>query len=568
MANNRQVSTIDTKSNKKKALPASVVLLTKLATGRDHTESQYKLGKIYFEGETVTYDYETSKDWLEKASNKGHLEAQHTLGLLHLKNGDNDEARSALQKAINNGYAKAQYDLGILNLKEGKGEVAKEIFKKLAVDDTNAQCELGKMYFYGTAGVEQNYREAFELLGKAHSKGNHEATLIIAIANLEGKGVEKSKRLAKEWFTKAANLGSAESQYRLGQLIYTENKNSAVAKGWLEKAANNNHVQSQYLLGQIFLEEKQPKLASDWLIKAADAGHADAQYTLAHMYLEGNGVDKNIDKANELILDAANSNHINAEYLHRKNLLKHCKSKGATWSNKLTFGFLDSTNPAAECVQALIPLLSTLADKNHSDTQFMLGTLYLEGLWIKQNYTTATMLFTKAAANDHADAQYELGNINFYGNGTAVNYGLSKGYFEKAAAKDHTGAQYMFGKLLYGNYNGVKQDFNLAREQFIKAAANDKVEAKHSLGMMNFEGNGFKQNYTAAMEWFTEAAEAQYVDALYMQGMLYFDGKGVPQNYDMARECFEKAGKEHADALSMLISHSDLLNYNLDDLEL
>jgi TPR repeat protein len=566
MANNRQVSTIDTKSNKKKEIPASVVLLTKLASERDHTESQYKLGKVYFEGETVTYSYETAKDWLEKAAHKGHLEAQHTLGLLHLKNGDNDEARSVLQKAINNGYAKAQYDLGLLHLKEERGEVAKEIFKKLAVDDTNAQCELGKMYFYGTAGVEQNYREAFEWLGKASSKGNHEATHIIAIANLEGKGVEKSKSLAKEWFTKAANLGHAESQYRLGQLIYIENKNSAVAKSWLEKAANNNHANSQYLLGKRLLEQKKPELAAEFLTKAAEANHAEAQYTLGKMYLEGNGVGKNIGKANDLLLDAANNNHMDAAYLCYKHDLEECKKQEATILG--SYGIWGSAAPNIECIKNLVPLLTTLANKDHSDTQFMLGTLYLDGLWIKQDYAAATALFTKAAADNHIDAQYALGNINFYGNGTVVNYAIAKGYFEKAAAKNHIDAQYMFGKLLYGNYDGVKQDFNLAREQFVNAAASGKVEAKHSLGIMNFEGNGFKQNYTAAMEWFTEAAESQYADSLYMQGVMYFDGKGVAQDYEMARECFEKAGNGHTDALAMLISHSDILKYDLNDLEL
>jgi hypothetical protein len=46
--------------------------------------------------------------------------------------------------------------------------------------------------------------------------------------------------------------------------------------------------------------DKDPALAVEWFQKAAEQGLVGSLTTLAMMYEEGNGVEQDIDKANEL----------------------------------------------------------------------------------------------------------------------------------------------------------------------------------------------------------------------------------------------------------------------------
>jgi TPR repeat protein len=53
-----------------------------------------------------------------------------------------------------------------------------------------------------------------------------------------------------------------------------------------------------YLEGECV--EKNPALAVQWFRKAADQGLVGSMTTLAMMYEEGNGVEQDLEKANEL----------------------------------------------------------------------------------------------------------------------------------------------------------------------------------------------------------------------------------------------------------------------------
>lgn len=48
-------------------------------------EAQYKLGKIYHEGEGVAQDYEQAFNWYSNAAKQGHTDAQYRLGLMYDK---------------------------------------------------------------------------------------------------------------------------------------------------------------------------------------------------------------------------------------------------------------------------------------------------------------------------------------------------------------------------------------------------------------------------------------------------------------------------------------------------
>ena len=66
------------------------------------------------------------------------------------------------------------------------------------------------------------YEEAMALLGGAGSKGDAEAQFIIGQMYAKGRGVEKNKKIAEEWYWKAANQGHAGAALELEKGIKRE----------------------------------------------------------------------------------------------------------------------------------------------------------------------------------------------------------------------------------------------------------------------------------------------------------------------------------------------------------
>jgi hypothetical protein len=103
---------------------------------------------------------------------------------------------------------------------------------------------------------------------------------------------------------KAAELGDAESQYKLGMRYdlghgVEENKNEAFV--WYRKAAELGHAKAQFFMGDMYCRgegvEVHKAKAVEWFHKAAEKNHAPSQFNLAWMYQEGKGVNENKEKA-------------------------------------------------------------------------------------------------------------------------------------------------------------------------------------------------------------------------------------------------------------------------------
>lgn len=63
------------------------------------TESQFRLGNIYLNGDGVPIDYKKAFEWYEKAALRGHADAQFSLGLMY------DKGHIGIPKNNVNAYA-------------------------------------------------------------------------------------------------------------------------------------------------------------------------------------------------------------------------------------------------------------------------------------------------------------------------------------------------------------------------------------------------------------------------------------------------------------------------------
>lgn len=78
----------------------------------------------------------------------------------------------------------------------------KEFKQRAKQGDTEAQFNLGIMYYYGY-GVKQNYKKAFKCRLKAAKQGNIEAMNNLGTMYFNGKGVKQNYKKAEEWWLKA-----------------------------------------------------------------------------------------------------------------------------------------------------------------------------------------------------------------------------------------------------------------------------------------------------------------------------------------------------------------------------
>ena len=175
-------------------------------------------------------------------------------------------------------------------------------------------------YLRGENGLPVDTVKAIELYKEAAAMGYAPAQYeTYVIYYLEGQ-----KSLALEWLLKAANNHYGKACERLFNK-YLEGddvkKDLSESIKWLKKGAESGYADCQDLLGQEYYRgyyelglPKDGRLAEYWLGKAAAQNHDHAMTMLAYMYDEGKLVKRDIRKANELYLKAAELGNGEAAY--------------------------------------------------------------------------------------------------------------------------------------------------------------------------------------------------------------------------------------------------------------
>lgn len=115
------------------------------------------------------------------------------------------------------------------------------------------------------------------------------------------------------WMEKAAESGNKDAQFSLAELYLKGDgvtRDEKKAFMWLEKSARNGHTKAQAQLGNILLngligQKADSKMGRSWLAHAAKNGSPEAHAMLGMMYLTGESVEKNVETARALLIEAA-----------------------------------------------------------------------------------------------------------------------------------------------------------------------------------------------------------------------------------------------------------------------
>lgn len=120
-----------------------------------------------------------------------------------------------------------------------------ELIAKAAVDNADAQHELGHSFLYGENGLPKDPKTGAAWIRKAAEQNHANAQLELGNLLVEGRGVDEDRKGAHEWFRKAAENGNPNAQFFLGMAFLTVStydgvKDEEQGLMWLKRAADKN----------------------------------------------------------------------------------------------------------------------------------------------------------------------------------------------------------------------------------------------------------------------------------------------------------------------------------------
>jgi TPR repeat protein len=433
-------------------------------------DAEFSLALLYYKGQGVTQDYAEAARLLRQAADKGHAEAQATLGAAYEKGGwgltqDYAQASTWFRKAADQGYAHAQSNLGVLYL-NGQGvpqdyaQAAIWYRKAAEQGDAFGQDALGTLYESGT-GLPKDLALALQWYRKAADQGYALAQLNLGLLYGYGKGVPHDYEQAAVWFRKAADQGDAEAQSNLGAAYgdgHGVPQSYEQAAEWYRKAAEQGDAYAQFGLGSLCeFGQGVPQdfaQAAVWYRKGAEQGLAPAQFSLGDLYNYGQGVTQDYAQA-------------------------------AAWFRKA-------------------------AEQGDASSQFNLGNAYTLGHGVTQDYAEAATWLRRAAEQGFARAQYNLGVDYDTGQGVPRDLAQAAAWYRKAADQGNARAQLNLG-VLYRDGQGVTQDyaqayfwFSLAASGKLDALKLKEVTEARDMSATHLSPADLSQEQARASKWFAE----------------------------------------------------------------
>ena len=299
-------------------------------------DAQYKLGKMYENGIGVQKDYTEAAKWYRKAAEHGNSSAKESLAVLESRiaaeQGDAD-AQYKLGKMYENGQRVSQSNYTAERwYKEAAEQGHTEAFKYLLMGKNAYFFDIYEQAELCQKSLKNGNVDALKYL---HKMAESYVPFMYTIGMIyeKGQGVSQSDYLAMEWYEKAAEQGHAPAQYKLGEMYYAQWDTVDEEKSfeWYEKAAEQGHAPAQYKLGEMYEQGEydhggmfgcpgpNTPNGNRWAVesyqKAAEQEHVDAQYKLGEIYENGThkGVRRNHREALKWYRKAAEQEHNGAK---------------------------------------------------------------------------------------------------------------------------------------------------------------------------------------------------------------------------------------------------------------
>jgi TPR repeat protein len=396
-----------------------------------------------------------------------------------------------------------------------------EMLKKAAEGDALAQNEVGLMYlnsnpprydkainwllFAAESGISRSMLNLSQAYIRRNKPGDKEQYLmwLKKAADISERGLytlvthyymENDFKNALDILNREALKGSAEAMVALGDfhLYYPDDEEGSPYKdedaglAWLSKASDLNSGEGAYLMGLaclmddfFILDEKE---AFRHITIASQAGWLDAKPFLASFYLAGKVTPKDPEKA--------------------------------------------------------LALFEEAGKEGHSQSLNILGEIYINSPFVKQNIPLAMEYFKKAADLGDQDAFRNLACYYLLMKERA-NLELCAKYGVKAARMGDE-ESLLFLRKAFKEYNFIPKDNQLAAQYLYYISSLGDPQATYLFAERLYTGQGVPKNVVDAILLLKKNAK-RFPAAYFLLGLIHESGKDIPKNNAKAIMFYNKA---------------------------
>ncbi len=413
---------------------------------------------------------EAKEIWVNLAQNKGSDDAMYALYKLAETNPDVmsvDDSLEYLRMAADAGRMDAEYEWGLFLINQGKFNEGYSYFDKAAV---------------------WKEERALRYLDKYHEVREFQIG--------SEKGDPASMYGYAKWLLNQKDPAQREEGYNLAR-----------------KVAFADYAPGQALYGTLLYEKEDYQNALSWFEKGMLQGNPECEYYIGLMRIEGKGILRNVAQGLDNLRKAASNGNSLAQFELGKYYLYGEPNVGIEKNFQTAFDYI-----------------SKAAGSNMLEAQYILGTMYDEGIGVPKDGVKAITLYKLAAEHDHVRAQSKLGDIY-------VRTGKDKSLREegidwlKKAIDEHDSPEAKnYLAYAYENGLGVEKDYKKAYQWYKEAADVDVAAAQFNIGVMVANGRGEKKDLNKAFYWIEQAAYNDYPMAVVAISAMYQNGTGVAKD--------------------------------------
>lgn|GEM_PF-2744389 len=561
--------------------------------------AQYNVGIALYYGVGTKQNLEEAVVWFTKAAQSGYLKAHYDLAVCYDRgNGverNQVEAIEFYKKALAMGDNRALNKLAKYYEKEKEvtlyfDQMVSNLKEEALSGDKQAQYRLGFCYENGV-GVEQNYKEAYNLYNQATLKVP-EAAARAAFLLYQGAGTERNLEKVYRTAFYLKTLNNPEGMYLLGLLYYKGdnyyiNKSYKTAFKWFEKAAQLGNTDAMCALGDCYLQgtgtKKDLEKYFEWYGKAmlsedendaifslgikannssekieeirhsfvsALQGNEEEQLYLGHLFYEEEHAFRNENFALYWFQKAAEQENVDAEawlghiYIHtnEKKAFRWYQSAADKGSLEALYqlGYLYQHGIGTKkSLSKGFSLYKEACEQGHIESMFQIGECYRNGWSVKKDLTQALEWYQKAADAGHAKACFEIGKLEE----EAEHYSEAVKWYMRASEKEYADAKALLGDMYMKGIGGLEQNSETAFRLYMKAAELGSELADWRIAKCYLSGNGVEKDLEKGYEWLKKETKRDNRDAYLLMGYCYAKGWGVTQDKEEANHWYSKAKK-------------------------
>jgi len=182
----------------------------------------------------------------------------------------------------------------------------------------------------------------------------------------------------------------------------------------------------------------------------------------------------------------------------------------------------------------------------------------------EKNIKEALYLYKKSAITGNDKAIFILGKI--YYNGKYVKQDLEKSYyyFSKIAPYGDIKAKYNIA-IIYANRKFKKHNYKKSYNLFLELAQKGYAKAQHKVGIFLLYGLGIDKDYKMSVRWFEQSYFVHnYKPASCNLAVMYANGYGVFPNFGRARKLAQEGYEEKIPTCMKVYNQFKLQKYPQD----